>query len=163
MSILINTGCVDSVESGVTPATISVPNINFGTDFRVKSETGKETILINVSTPLDQVETIRFGYSEIANVYTKSGLNTDQVSGTVKGANILAQINEVVKVTDTANASFSQYLPISAHLVIKVPQSGYITPEVIKTLIARLNATLYQSGASTLSSLSKGVMTPKGL
>lgn len=163
MSIVISNGYVDTTLAGVTAPTLTVPVLNYGTDFRVKVESSKETILTNTSTPLDQPETIRFGFSEIADVYSKSGLNTDQISGTLKGLNLLAQINETIKVTDTANAAFSQYLPISAHLVIKVPQSGYITPAMITTLVTRLVATLYESGVSNLPALSKGVLTPKSL
>lgn len=163
MSIIKSTGVVDTAMSGVTAPTLDIPLLNFNADFRVKTESTKETILVNTSSPLDQLETVRFGYSEIANIYSKSGLNSDQISGTVKGLNVLAQVNNVLKVTDSANAAFSQYLPISAHLVLKVPQSGYITPDVVQALIARLVATLYENGVSNLSALTKGVLTPKSL
>lgn len=163
MSILISTGCADTAISGVTAPALTMPVINYAVDYRVKSETTKEVVLTNTTSPLDQPETIRFGFSEIADIYAKSGLNTDQISGTTKGVNVLAQINETLKVTDSSNAAFSQYLPISAHLVVKVPQSGYITPAIVKTLITRLIATLYEDGVSNISSLSKGVLTPKAL
>lgn len=163
MSIIISTGCTDTAVSGVTAPSLTLPVLNYGVDYRVKTETNKEVILTNTTSPLDQNETIRFGFSEIANVYAKSGLSSDQISGVLKGVNVLAQINETLKVTDTTNAAYSQYLPISAHLVIKVPQSGYITPAIIQTLITRLLATLYENGASNISSLTKGVLTPKSL
>lgn len=163
MSTIISNGFADTAIAGVTAPTITLPVLNYGVDYRVKVESSKETILTNTSSPLDQPETIRFGFSEIADVYSKSGLNTDQVSGTLKGLNLLSQINEVIKVTDTTNAAFAQYLPISAHLVIKVPQSGYITPAMINSLITRLVGTLYENGVSNLPALSKGVLTPKAL
>lgn len=163
MSINISTGCTDTILSGVTAPSLTLPVLNYEADFRVKSESGKETVLVNTSCPLDQVETVRFGFSEVANIYAKSGLNSDQIPGSVKGVNVLAQINETIKVTDTANSAFAQYLPISAHIVIKVPQSGYVTPTVINALVTRLIGTLYQNGVSTMPALSKGVLTPKGL
>lgn len=163
MSISISTGCVDTAVSGVTAPTLTIPVLNYGTDFRVKTESAKEVILTNTTSPLDQNETVRFGFSEIADIYAKSGLNSDQKSGTLKGVNVLAQINETMKVTDSTNAAFSQYLPMSAHLVIKVPQSGYITPAIVQTLITRLIATLYENGVSNISSLTKGVLVPRQL
>lgn len=163
MSIVISNGHSDTAIAGVSSPTLSVPVINYNENFRVKSESSKETILTNTTCPLDQPETIRFGFSEIANVYANSGLNTDQVSGTVKGINVLSQITEVIKVTDSANAAFSQYLPVSAHLVIKAPQSGYITPEMMQTLVARLVGTLFEGGVSNIPALAKGVLTPKAL
>lgn len=163
MSINLSTGCTDTPISGVTAPSLTLPVINFETDFRVKSESGKEAILVNTSCPLDQIESIRFGYSEISDIYSRSGINSDFIPGSKKGLNLLAQVNEIIKVTDTTNPAYMQYLPISAHLVIKAPQSGYITPDIIKALINRLNATLYQSGISSIPSLTKGVLTPKGL
>lgn len=163
MSINISTGCTDTAVSGVTAPSITMPVLNYGVDYRVKSESNKEVVLVNTSCPLDQIETVRFGFSEIANIYAKSGLNSDQISGPLKGVNVLAQINETLKVTDTANAAYSQYLPVSAHMVIKVPQSGYITPAIVNTLITRLVATLYENGVSNISSLTKGVLAPKSL
>lgn len=163
MSIVTSLGYSDTAMSGVTAPSISAPNLNYGVDFRIKSESNKEVVLTNTTAPLDQIETIRFGYSEIADVYSKSGLNSDQIPGTKKGINLLVQVNDTLKITDSGNAAFSQYLPISAHMVIKVPQSGYITPAIVATLISRLNATLYESGSSNLSALLKGVLTPKSL
>lgn len=163
MSIVISTGTSDTAISGVTAPAVTLPVINYGVDFRVKTEAAKEVVLVNTTTPLDQPESLRFGYSEIANIYAKSGLNSDQIPGSVKGVNLLAQINETLKVSDSANASFAQYLPISAHIVIKAPQSGYITPDVIQALINRLYASLYENGSSSLPSLMKGVLTPKAL
>lgn len=163
MSINVFSGCSDTAISGVTAPSLTIPVLNYGVDYRVKSESSKEVVLTNTTTPLDQVETIRFGFSEIADIYAKSGLNTDQIPGSKKGLNVLSQINEVWKVTDPANAALLQYLPVSAHLVIKVPQSGYITPALVQTLITRLVATLYENGVSNLPALTKGVLTPKSL
>lgn len=163
MSISISTGCNDTAISGVVSPSLTLPVLNYGVDFRVKAESGKEVILTNITSPLDQIETVRFGFTEIANIYAKSGLNTDQISGPMKGVNVLAQITETLKVTDSANTAFSQYLPVSAHLVLKVPQSGYITPAIVQTLITRLVATLYENGVSNLPALTKGVLTPKAL
>lgn len=163
MSINISTGCVDTAQSGVTAPSITLPVLNYGADYRVKSEGPKEVILTNTTSPLDQPETLRFGFSEIANIYANSGLSTDQITGSTKGVNVLAQITETIKVTDSANAAYVQYLPVSAHLVIKAPQSGYITPALIQSLVTRLYATLYESGVSNISALTKGVLTPKAL
>lgn len=163
MSITKGLGYADTAVSGVTPPTIATTNLNFEADFRVKSETARDVILVNTTSPLDQSETIRFGYSEIADIYAKSGINSDLVVGSKKGINLLAQITEIAKVTDSNNAAFIQYLPISAHLVIKVPQSSYIDNELVQALITRLMSTLYQNGSSLLPSLSKGVLAPRGL
>lgn len=163
MSLNIATGCTDTPIDGVTAPQLTLPLLNYKADYRVKSESSKEAIITNITTPLDQPESIRFGISEIANIYSKSGINTDLISGPMKGINVLTQINEVIKVTDSANAAFSQYLPMSAHLVLKIPQSGYITEAVVNTFIKRLIATLYENGVSIIPSLTRGVLLPRNL
>lgn len=163
MSINKSNGYTDTAVSGVTAPIITTTVLNYGTDFRIKSESSKEVVLVNTTTPLDQSETIRFGYSEIADIYAKSGINSDLITGSKKGINLLTQINEVMKVTDTTNSAFVQYLPVSAHLVIKVPQSSYIDTSAVEALINRLISTLYENGVSSIPALSKGVLAPRAL
>lgn len=163
MSKNTSTGYADTAISGVTAPSVTLPIINFSDDYRVKSESTSEVILCNITTPLDQPATIRYGYSEIANIYKNSSINSDFISGPRKGANLLAQITETVKVTDSVDASFSQYLPVSAHLVLKVPQSAYIDSTQMQRIIQRLLATLYTNGVPNLPALLKGVIKPKEL
>lgn len=163
MSIITSFGTSDTTIAGVTPPVITTPVLNYKTDFRVKSESSKEVIAVNTTTPLDQTETIRFGYSEIANIYANSNISSDFISGSKTGINLLVQLTDIVKVSDTTNTSFAQYLPLSAHLVIKVPQSGYVTTAMIQGLIARLNACLYENGTSLINPLTKGILKPASL
>lgn len=159
----ISTGYADTAISGVTAPSVTLPVINFSDDYRVKAESTNEVILCNITSPLDQPATIRYGYSDIANIYKNSGISSDFVAGTVKGANLLAQVTETIKVTDSVDASFAQYLPISAHLVLKVPQSAYIDNAQMQRITQRLLATLYNKGVPNLPALLKGVIKPKEL
>lgn len=163
MSTVISTGTSDTTISGASAPTLTLPIINYGADFRVKTESSSEVVVVNTTSPLDQPESIRFGYSEIADIYAKSGLNSDLVSGTKKGINLLVQVNDTIKVSDPTAPTFVQYLPISAHVVIKVPQSSVITPAVVQTLINRLCGSLYENATTNLPSLLKGVLKPKAL
>lgn len=156
-------GTVDTNISGVTPPSLTLPVINFPIDYRVKVDNSKEVVITNITTPLDQPESIRFGYSEISDIYKNAGLNTDQIIGSKNGLSVLAQLNTTLKVTDDTSATVLGYLPISAHIVLKVPKSGYITDDVLKSVISRLVGTCYNEGKFNLMTLTRGAITPKGL
>lgn len=158
-----NFGITDTAISGVTAPSITLPVINYPIDYRVKVDGPKDVIITNVTTPLDQPESVRYGYSDISDIYKNAGLNTDQVIGSKNGLSVLTQLNTTLKVTDDTGATVLGYLPITAHLVVKVPKSGYITDAILQSVVSRLVATCYSDGKFNLMTLSRGAITPKGL
>lgn len=155
-------GYTDTPISGVTAPKITVPVINFNEDYRVKASSAKEATIVNISSPLDQPESIRFAVSEVADVYAGAGLSSEQIIGSKAGTRLLAQLNMTAKVTDESGMIVS-YLPLSAHLVIKVPKSAYVTNDLIDTVKNRLIGTLYDNGKLATSALLKGALVPKDL
>lgn len=157
MSITNSYGTTDTIISGAaTPTLTPLPVINWVSDFAVKSESAGEVVLVNTTTPYDQNEKIRFGYSEIADIYKGSDLSADQYAANKSGVNILVQVTETVKVTDSTLSGAVAYLPISAHLVLKVPKSAYLDDATVKTAICRLVGTLYKNGNFDIKPLLKG-------
>lgn len=157
MSITNSFGYVDTTLAGAaTPTFAPIPVINWNSDFSTKTESAGEIVLVNTTTPYDQNEKIRFGFSEISDVYKNSDLGIDQQSTSKAGVNILVQITENVKVTDSAIAGALAYLPLSAHLVLKVPKSAYIDDAMVATLIKRLIGSLYKNGTMDIKPLLKG-------
>lgn len=158
----ISFGYTDTPVNGVTAPTIKVPVINFNSDYRVKSSSAKEATIVNINSPLDQPESIRFAVSEVADVYAGAGLSSDQVIGSKTGTRLLAQLNMTAKVTDDSG-NVVNYLPISAHLVLKIPKSAYITNDTIELVKNRLIGTLYDNGKLATNALLKGALVPKDL
>lgn len=163
MSISINSGVRDTAISGVSPITLSVPTLNFSEDYKLKSQGPNEVVLQNITTPLDQPETIRFGFSPIKDIYKNSDVNQDIIVNSRKGVQVLAQLNTVYNVTDSTDAKFVKQLPVSAHLVIKAPQASEITDSLILAVIARLVGTLHENGKNNLRSLLAGVLAPRNV
>jgi hypothetical protein len=154
MTKVINRGYTDTPVSGVSSLTFPRAILNYGKDFRVKSNnSGKEVILTNITSPTDRPENIRIGYADIANIYNGTGVEPSVSAPTKKGVSVLAQVTDVISVTDDANSDFRIDLPVSAHLVIKVPSSEYITSAEVQTLLGRLLSSLYDTGVSTTSRL----------
>lgn len=155
--------------SGLTPATYNLvrPNLNFPAQFRVKqSKPGEEVILTNTTSPIDRPEKIRIAYSEIANVYAGTGIEASISAPSKKGVSILAQETSVLSVSDTTDADYRIDLPISCHLVIKVPTSEHVTSAIILDRIGRLTSSLFDTtsnDATRLDGLLRGALTPTGM
>lgn len=115
-----------------------------------KDEPG-ETIYTNIAGALDQPNTIRCAAAPIADIFRGAPVDpiTDQ---TVDGLSILVQVNEAWKVNDSANTSFvPYYLPVSAHMVLKVPVNEYVTAAAVVGLITRLAGAPMRAAGDNMS------------
>lgn len=167
MAKVKSVGYTDTPIEGVTSLTFPRGILNLGSDFRVKSNVaGKEVILTNITSPVDRPEKIRIGYTDVANVYAGTGVEPTVSAPTKRGVQLLTQVTEVLSVTDDTDPDFRLDLPVSYHLVIKVPSSEYITSTDIQTGIGRLLSSLFDSGVSTTSRLEailRGALVPSEL
>lgn len=149
------------------PATLNLQraNINIGVDFAEKVRSSNESQIVNINSSLDRPEKIRLAYSEVANIYTGSGIESTHQSPSKKGFSIVTQLTEVGRVTESTTGE-SYDLPISLHLVIKAPNDEFITATVVETLLKRLLSSLYPENSTSstrLSALMKGAVTPPEL
>jgi hypothetical protein len=150
----IKSGYNDTPVEGVTSLTFPRAVLNIQKDFRVKSNNnGKEVVLTNITSPIDRPENIRLAYTDVVNIYNGTGIEPSVASPTKKGVSVLAQVTDVLSVTDTTDADFRIDLPLSAHLVIKVPASEYITSAQVQAVVGRLLSSLFDTGVSTTSRL----------
>lgn len=167
MAKVISNGFIDTPVSGVPSLTQPRAVLNFEADFRVKSnQPGKEMVLTNITSPIDRPEKIRIAYSDIANVYSGTGIEASVLAPTKRGVSILAQVTDVISVTDDVDSDYRIDLPVSYHLVIKVPASQYVTASTVQAGIGRLLSSLYDTGVantSRLEAILRGSLVPSGL
>lgn len=160
-------GYTDTSIEGVTTLPFARGLVNFDADFSVKSNVaGKEVVLTNITSPPDRPEKFRIGYADVSNVYNGTGVEPSITAPSKKGTQLLVQLTEVLSVTDDTDADYRLDLPISYHLVIKVPTSEYITSDDIVTGLGRLLSGLFDTGVSTtarLNSIRRGALVPPGL
>lgn len=160
-------GYTDTPIEGVSSLAFSRGLVNLNKDFRVKSNNaGKEVILTNITAEPDRPEKIRIGFTEIANVYSGSGVEPSISAPTKRGTQILAQITEVISITDDTDSNYRVDLPVSYHLVIKVPTSEHIAADDVITGLGRLLSSLFDTGVTTTSRLEailRGALVPAGL
>lgn len=160
MSKNLNKGYTDSVTA---TKNVSIPSLSWAVDFKTKVDDPSEVIVTNVTSPLDRPETIRFGYTEIADVYKNTSIDSKVYGATKRGVQLLAQVNDVYSVTDSVDADYRVDLPVQAHLVIKVPADENITADVVNALIARAISTFYATATVTsekIAAMIRGSLRP---
>lgn len=166
MAITQSFGYTDTPTT-TTVAAISPANLNYKTDFAVKdidaTNNKAEVKLVNTTTPLGQSEIIRIGYSTISNIYANREIPLDNQLLQKEGRKILVQVQDTLRIADTATIGQVSDLPVSAQIVVTVPNNSYTTDALISSLIARALGTLYDNGKFCASKILKGAVTPTDL
>lgn len=166
MTKALSVNYTDTAISGVTSLNFARGLVNFGADFKVKSDEPGEVILTNLTSPVVYPEKMRISASDVANVYTGSSIEPSLYAPTKRGTSLLVQLTEIWKVTDTAVPEMEIALPVSAHIVIKVPNHELVTPAAVETLVGRLISGLYETGSTTptrLTALLRGSLKPSDI
>lgn len=166
MAKVISKGYTDTPVSGVSSLTFPRAVLNIGTDFRVKSNNGKEVVLTNITSPIDRPENIRLALTDIANAFAGTAVEPTIFTPSKKGISLLAQVTDVISVTDSTNADFRIDYPFSAHLVIRTAKSEYITSQLVQEIIGRLLSSVFDTGKTDLTRLDailRGSLVPTEL
>lgn len=166
MAKVLSTNYVDTPISGVSSLKLERGLLNFGADFKVKSDEPNEVVITNLTSPVVYPERMRISSSEVVNVYNGSSIEPSLYSPTKRGTSLLVQLTEIWKVTDTDNPSYEIALPVSAHLVIKVPNHELVTPAAVENLVGRTISGLYETGQTTttrLTALLRGSLKPSDI
>lgn len=166
MAKVVNVGYTDTPISGVTSLELDRGLLNFGADWRVKTDSPGEVIISNLTSPVDRPERIRVSQSDVSNIYTGTDIDPSVYAPSRRGTSVLCQITETFSVTDTVDADYRIDLPVSAHLVIKVPNNENLTAAMVQTTIGRLISGIYDTGSETtvrLAAILRGSLKPSDL
>lgn len=161
MAYAISNGYTDTIS---TLKSVSIPDLDYSVDFAVTSDKPGEVILTNVTSPLDRAETIRFALTQIKDVYTNTDIDAAYKAPSHQGVSLVAQVSDVWRYSDSSNLALPAIdLPLSAHLVLKVPKSSYITADQYLSLVKRAFSLMFDTGAVTsarLLEMLKGSLDP---
>lgn len=166
MAKVINKGYTDTPVSGVTSLAFPRAILNFKADFRVKSDQPNEVVLTNITSPVDRPEQIRVAFSNIANVYSGTTIESSVAAPTKRGVSILCQVTDIISVTDNTDPDYRIDLPVSYHVVIKVPANENLTTTLIQEGLGRMISGLFDTGSTTLARLEaliRGSLVPSDL
>lgn len=159
-------GYTDTADGGATTKSLTRCNLNYSADFVAQDKSDKRFVGANKTSPIDQLETIRVQATDIPDVYKGTTIDPAVYAPSRKGLSLVCQVNDILRVTDTVDASFMADLPISCHIVMKVPSSSFITAAQVETVLTRAISLFYNSNSvltDRIGSLLRGSTTPTGL
>lgn len=139
-------GYTDSVTQ---TKSLPIKDLSYGKDFAVKRNQPEEVILTNTTSPVDQPETIRFGYQQIADIYKNTGIDPSYMSVTRRGISLVCQVNDVLRVTPDDPSVGVYDLPISAHVVIKTAVNQNVTADLVMQVALRAVSSMFSTGSIT--------------
>lgn len=166
MSQSINYGYTDTPISGVSSLDFPRGLVNYKSDFRVQKNGTTDVTLVNMTSPVDRPEKFRFAISDIANIYTNTGIDPSAWGASKAGQSVLIQLSEIASVTDSTDPSFRVDLPLTCNITIKCPKSSLITPAYLLTLLGRAASGAFETGSLTtdgISRLEHGSLVPADL
>lgn len=159
-------GYTDTAPAGGATKALTRPNLNFAANYSVSTSGDLKAIIVNRTSPMDQPETFRFQETNVANIYEGTSIDPSVYATSKAGISLVVQEQSILRVTDTVDPSFQVDLPLSVHVVVKVPKSQYITAANIETAIARCVSGFYETdstGTTRIEALVRGSMLPPTL
>lgn len=166
MSKVVSVNHTDTPISGVSSLSLDRGLVNFQADFKVKQDSPDEVVITNLTSPVNFPERFRFSVEEKTDVYKGSGLDPTFYAPSKRGRSILSQLTEVWTVTDSVDTTYQVALPVSAHIVIKVPDNENITPAMVEALVGRVVSGLFETGSEAttrLQAMLRGSLKPSDL
>jgi len=160
-SVVLNR--TDTAISGVTELALPRGLVNFGADWRVRSEEPNEVIITNLTSPIDRPEKFRFAMNDIKDIYRNASIDPTVYAPSRRGASVLCQLIDTWTVIDPADPSYEVSLPVEGHIVLKIPANEMITAEMIMAFIGRLISGLFATGSLTgdrLNAMFRGSLLP---
>lgn len=146
---------------------VAVPQLSFATDFTVQKDEPSEVVLTNMTSPLDQPETIRFAITPVKDIYSGTAVPMAARAAAMNGISLLVQVNDILRTTvegSTCNCLGYYDTPISVHMVIRAGINQYVTTDNVMSVVKRQIASLFASGTDVtnarLSALLRGSLKP---
>lgn len=161
------TGSFGFTDSSTTPLVLNVPNLSYAKDFAVTVEKAGETILTNITSPVDQPERIRHALEVVNNIYTGTGIDPSLFAVTKRGFSLVVGNDLIYRVSgaSTSGAPWAFDLPLHYHTVVKAASSPYLPTSVIYEGLLRHFGS-FQNGDNSsafLEQLIRGALTPSGM
>lgn len=138
-----------------------IPNLDYSSDFAVAEQTAKQVIMVNTTTPVDQVESLKFSIQDVNNIYANTNIDPTLYAPSKKGKSVVCSLQDTARITNSTTNTHVDY-PIKAHFVLQFPVSTSISASDMLKVAKRMFALAF-NGANTnarLNELMRGVMKP---
>lgn len=163
MSKSASFGFTDAV---ATPKNLPIVDLSYATNFAVNQYQPDKVELVNITSPMDQLEYIRYQCQPVADVYKGTSIDPSAYSLSRKGIAVAAVVRDTLRVTDSADSTFVLDLPVKASLSLTLPQSTYLTGALVQQLLTRVVSAWFETGAvdsDRIMAMVRGSMKPAEL
>lgn len=134
---------------GITTVDITADPLNYDADFRLLESKPGHVIYTDLTSPIDQPNTLRISISERANVYAGTSIDPSVFLPTRKGMDIIIESRGVWKESDSTDPTFVHLMPVRAALTLTLPTCDLIDASQVNALVERVTAALFDQGATT--------------
>lgn len=155
-------------DSPVTGAVrnVTIGALNFPENFALAQDIPGQVQVTNMTCAPDRPEKFRWALQYVNDIYKNSGIDPNLYTPSRRGASLVCQLSDVYSVVDDATPTYQAALPISGHIVLRVPVNGLLTGTEVREFLLRLVAGLFPIktvDATALEALFRGSLRPKGL
>lgn len=154
------------IDTVAAKKSLSLPDLSYKTDFAKKEDEPDTASINNTTAPgLLVSESVKFGYSTVANIYANTDVDAVSCSPSKRGVQVMAEITENYKAVNSVTGD-EIVLPCKGRVVLRFPSMSCISSELVADLFVRSVASALNTGltdASRIIELAKGSLLPTGL
>lgn len=159
----INLNHCDTAVPDISALSLPRSILNFGADYRVRSDEPKEAVITNLTSPIGKGETFKFGCSDVKNIYQNTPIDASAQSPSKRGVQVLVQLKDCWTISDSV--LLTEYtVPVEGHIVLKIPSVDGISSTDIEQFVGRLVSGLFETGSSDgsrIESMFRGSLLPR--
>lgn len=149
-----------------TAKNFSVPDLSYGTDFaKVEDEPAEAKIRNKTGSVMIPCENIRYGTSQVADVYNGSeGLSASKLPSS-KGVQTLVEISENYKAVNSVTG-LEYDIPCKGRIVLRFPTASCVNSTLVTDLMKRTIAAALNTGGTDVNrelEIAKGALLPSNL
>lgn len=145
---------------------LAIPDLSYKVDYAKKEDEPASASIVNTtSTGLSSAESIKFGYSPVANIYTNTDVDAAAFAPSKRGVQVMAEITENYTAINSVTGD-EIILPCKGRVVLRFPSMSCVNDALIKDLLTRSVAAAFNTGltdASRVIEMAKGSLLPSGL
>lgn len=159
MTLSWDKGYSDTAIGGETQIDVTVPQINWASDYRVAEDGPGVVILDSLTAPIDRPHIITFKHKRVSNVYAgtdiPSGLQLDQKAG----SQLWVESRSTWEKSSSTDETYSKFAPFRTSMAFTYPLDSDV--EAIGYILEAsrvLSAVLTDTNGSGLSPLLRGIL-----
>lgn len=147
-----------------SPIEVNIPQLDYASDWTLKSQTADTVVLVNTTTPVDQPYTCRIQIQDVGNVYNGTDIDPVLYGPVKRGKSLLASSRLTMRITNDTTGEITDY-PIQINTVIKWPVTSGIAVSDIKTALFENWGQMFDAADDNtrLGELLRGALRPDAI